>query len=173
MIPLDVTTILGNKARPWFLVCQLNVTRDEASKFFPVAPVASYEPGLGDADYWAVKFDCGLQVAFEFFHLSGGASVYVDLPCAQHVRRHLKYWDRRLVDIPREVQEPDRGAMIERFSQQMPELLELEAFQVWRQGDDGNRVPVGAPTTRRDAECWVAELESHFHKQIYWVSRRG
>ncbi len=50
-------------------------------------------------------------------------------------------------------------------------LRELEAFQVWRQGDDGNQVKVGAPTTKRDADCWVAELESHHHKQIYWVSR--
>lgn len=172
MIPLDVTTILGNKSRPWFLVCLLSVKREEASGFFPVRPVVSNEPGLGDADYWAVQFNCGLKVAFEFFHLSEGASVYADLPCSQHVRRHFRHWDRKLVDISREMLEPDRTAMIERFSQQMPELLELEEYQVWRQGDDGNQVRVGVATTKRDAQCWVAELESHFHKQIYWVARR-
>lgn len=89
MIPLDVTTIFGNKTRPWFHVCLLNVKREKASEFFPVPPVVSDEPGLGEADYWAVQFDCGLKIAFEFFHLSEGVSVYSDLRCVQHVRRHI------------------------------------------------------------------------------------
>lgn len=171
MTPLDVRTILGNKTRPWFHVCRLKANRHKASEFFPVAAVVSEEPGLGEADYWVVQFDCGLKVGFEFFHLSEGASVCADLPCAQHVRRHLRHWDRDLVDVPRDMQEPARTAMIERFSRQVPELLELERYQVWRQGDDGNQMRVGIPTTKRDAECWVAELESYFHKQIYWVGR--
>lgn len=172
MVPLDVTTILGSKARPWFHVFQLNVTRIKAAAFFPVAAVVADEPGLGEADYWAVQFDCGLKIGFEFFHLTDNASVYAALPCAQHVRRHLRHWDRDLVEVPREMQEPDRTAMIERYSREMPELLELEDYQVWRQGDDGNPIRVGVPTTKRDAECWISNLESHFHKQIYWVTRR-
>jgi hypothetical protein len=172
MIALDVTTILGNKTKPWFHVCQLNVLREDASSFFDVAPVVADEPGLGDADYWAVQFECGLELGFEFFHLSEGASVYADMPCPQHVRRHLRHWDGELVDVPPDMFAPDREAMIERFAGQNPALLELDAFQVWRQGDDGKQVKVGLPTTKRDAECWVAEFESHHHKQIYWVSRR-
>ncbi|HVX64412.1 MAG TPA: hypothetical protein VHC19_27565 [Pirellulales bacterium] len=173
MIALDMTTILGNTRRPWFLVHLLKIRREAASEFFSVAPAVAEEPGLGMADYWAVQFECGLKIGFEFFHSSEGAYVYADLPCPQHVRRHLRHWHSNLQDIPREWQEPDRTAMIEQFSHQMPELLELEAYQVWRQGDDGNPIPVGVPTTKRDAECWLAELESHLHKQSYWVSRRG
>ncbi|WP_145218957.1 hypothetical protein [Planctomycetes bacterium TBK1r] len=171
MTPLDVSTILGNKTRPWFHVCQLSIDRQAAADFFDVDAVVADEPGLGDGDYWAVKFDCGLKLAFEFFHWGKGGSVFADLPCSQHARRHLRHWDSELVDVPRDMQEPDRGAMIERFAGEMPELLELDAFQVWRQGDDGNQVKIGMPTTKRDADCWVAELESHHHKQIYWVSR--
>ncbi|MCO8120406.1 hypothetical protein NHH03_01560 [Stieleria sp. TO1_6] len=171
MIALDVTTILGNKTKPWFHVCQLNVRREDAASFFDVEPVVADEPGLGDADYWAVRFDCGLELGVEFFHLSEGASVYADLPCAQHVRRHLRHWDRELVDVPPDMFAPDREAMIERFADQNCALLELDAFQVWRQGDDGNQVKIGIPTTKRDADCWVAEFGSHHHKQIYWVSR--
>lgn len=113
MIPLDVATILGNKSRPWFHVCDLKVKRGKASEFFPVAPVVADEPGSGDADYWAVQFDCGLRVAFEFFHRFEGGLVYADIPGAQHVRRHFRHWDRDLVDIPCEWTEPDRTAMIE------------------------------------------------------------
>ncbi|MEM7316101.1 MAG: hypothetical protein AAF497_23450, partial [Planctomycetota bacterium] len=48
------------------------------------------------------------------------------------------------------------------------QLANLKALQVWRQGDDGNPMPVGHPTSERAARCWAAELESHGHKQIYW-----
>lgn len=171
MRPLDVTKILGNKTRPWFHVFELTVNRQAASKFFTVDPVVADEPGSGNADYWAVEFDCGLRVGFEFFHSYEGASVYADLPCAQHARRHLRHWDRQLIEVPSDVTELDRTSMIERFWQEIPELLDLDEYQVWRQGDDGNPVSVGFPTTRRDAECWVAELESSFHKQIYWITR--
>ena len=171
MITLDVTTILGDRTKPWFDVCQLNVQREDAALFFDVPPVVADEPGLGDADYWAVEFECGLKLSFEFFHQSGGGSVLSDLPCVQHVRRHLRHWDHELVDYPIETFAPDRNGMIERFASEIPALLELDAYQVWRQGDDGNQVKVGALTTKRDADCWVAEFESHHHKQIYWVSR--
>ena len=50
-------------------------------------------------------------------------------------------------------------------------LATLTAFQVWGQGDDGNAMPVGFPTSERDAKCWVAELELHGHKQTYWYGR--
>lgn len=171
MIELDVTKIRGNRTRPWFLVCQLRIHRQDAASFFNVEPVAADEPGLGDADYWAVQYDCGLKLAFEFFHLSEGGSVYADLPCLQHVRRHLRHWDCELVEVPEEMFAADREAMIERFADHNPSLLELNAFQVWRQGDDGNPIKIGFPTTKRDADCWVAELESHHHRQIYWVTR--
>ncbi|MEL6105379.1 MAG: hypothetical protein AAFU85_05055 [Planctomycetota bacterium] len=171
MTPLDVTSILDDKSRPWFHVCQLNLDRTDASAFFAVDAVVADEPGLGDADYWAVKFDCGLELIFELFHFVQAGSIFADLPSAQHTHRHLRHWDSELVDVPREMQEQGRRAMIERFADDFPELLEVEGFQVWRQGDDGNQVKIGTSTTKRDADCWVAEFESHHHKQIYWVSR--
>lgn len=170
---IDVTTIIGDKTKPWFNVCHLNLRREDAASYFGVDPVVADEPGLGDADYWAIQFDCGLKLVFEFFHASEGADVLADLPCAQHARRHLQHWDQHLVDYPPDMFAMDRESMIETFREQIPALNELDQYQVWRQGDDGNRVKVGVPTTKRDAECWVAEFESHKHKQIYWASRRS
>lgn len=170
MTPLDVTTILGNKTQPWFHVCQLNLERSDARSFFQVGPVVADEPRLGDADYWAVQFDCSLKICFEFFHSSDASNVYADLPCPQHVRRHLRHWNTNLFDLPAEVTERDRAEMIDRFAVEIPALHELTKYQVWRQGDDGNEMPVGCPTTKRDADCWIRELESHGHKQIYWSS---
>lgn len=125
---------------------------------------------MGLADYWVVEFDCGLRLGFEFFHLSFGGSVFADLPAPQHARRHLRHWETHLADMPPEACERDRNTMITLFESEIPELRELNSFQVWRQGDDGNSIPVGYPTTRRDADCWVQELESQVHKQSYWCS---
>ena len=170
MIALDASTMIGSKERPWFHVLQLNVERDVASEYFPVEPVVADEPGLGNADYWFVEYECGLKVGFEFFHLSSGASVYADLPTPHHARRHLRHWNGQLADIPPEMWERDRNSMIEMFESTIPELREPNNYQVWRQGDDGNPMPVGSPTTKRDADCCVQELESHGHKQLYWCS---
>lgn len=171
MIQLDAKTIIGNKSRPWFFVFHLNINRNKAYQWFKIEPHVAAEEGLGDADYWALEFECGLRVAFEFFHFSNGGIVYATEPVPQHVARHLSHWKTELNESAFEFFEPERTSMIERFGSEMPELKELNSFQLWRQGDDGNKMKVGFPTSRRDAECWAAELESHKHKQIYWVSR--
>ncbi|PQO27771.1 hypothetical protein [Blastopirellula marina] len=169
---LDVTKILGSRERPMFLLAELWVNRKTARDFYGAEPVIAEEPGLGLADYWGVQFDCGMKIFFEFFHLSSECGlIYSDMPCVQHLQRHLRLWHDALQIFPEDVFELDRNSMIQRFHHVMPELLELHAYQVWRQGDDGNPMPMGDPTTRRDAQCWSAELESSMHKQIYWVSR--
>lgn len=160
---LDVKPLLGSKERPWFNLFQLHVDRQSAAKWFAVEPHVAWVDGLGDADYWIIEFNCGLQVTFEFFHLGSGVFVYATEPVAQHVRRHLAHWRNELHEYPPE--------MFELFATKMPELTELTKFQLWRQGDDGNQVKVGYLTSELDAKCWQAELESHKHKQIYWVSR--
>ena len=170
---LDAKTIIGSKERPWFDVFQLNIEREKAAHWLGCEPHVDSIDGLGDADYWAIEFDCGLKIAFEFPHNSEGTSVYATEPVAQHVGRHLSHWQCELHKYPPEMFELDRNNMIERFANDMPELTELDAFQVWRQGDDGNDIKVGLPTSRMNADCWQAELESHKHKQIYCVSRVG
>ena len=41
MFALDLTTILGNKTQPWFLMYPLKINRGTASDFFSVAPVVA------------------------------------------------------------------------------------------------------------------------------------
>lgn len=171
MKTLDIEPIIGTKQRPWFDVFRLDVDRATAAEWFDRQAHVAWVDGLGDADYWAVEFDCGVWIAFEFLHNGSGGSVLATEPVAQHVSRHLTHWRTKLHEFAPDALEPDRKSMIHRFNGVMPQLTELDTFQLWRQGDDGNRIRVGVPTSKRDAECWLAELESRKHKQTYWVSR--
>ncbi len=171
MKTLDVVQMFESQNLPWFDLFQLDVDRKMAAEWFNTTPHVAWVDGLGDADYWAVEFDCGLKVAFEFLHYGYSASVSANEPVSQHVERHLRHWQDKLREYPKETFERDRALMFERFAAKMPELTELHKYQLWRQGDDGNQVAIGVPTSKRDATCWQAELESHKHKQIYWVSK--
>jgi hypothetical protein len=170
MKSLDVKPFIGSKDCPWFIVFQLDVDRHVAASWFSCAPHVEWVDGLGDADYWAVEFNCGLRVTFEFLHFGNGASVFASEPVPHHVQRHLSHWREFLNEYPPETFELDRTYMIQAFAVEMPQLMKLHSYQLWRQGDDGNQVKVGFPTSLQDATCWQAELESHKHKQIYWVS---
>jgi hypothetical protein len=44
-----------------------------------------------------------------------------------------------------------------------------QAWALWRQDDNGNRVRVDAFATREAAAARQAEFESRHHKQIYWI----
>ncbi len=171
MKSLNVVQIFDFQQLPWFHLFQLDVDRQTAAQWFCTAPYVAWVNGLGDADFWAVEFDCGLKVRFEFLHHGYPASVLANEPVVQHVQRHLRHWQNQLREYPKETFERDRAYIHERFAAKMLELTELQAYQLWRQGDDGNQVGIGVPTSKRDATCWQAELESHKHKQIYWVTR--
>lgn len=173
MKTLDVKSIFGNREFPWYDLFQLEVDRQTAAKWFNAPAHVDWVDGLGDADFWVIEFDCGLKVAFEFLHHGYPASVLANEPVAQHVKRHLRHWQNELREYSPETFERDRAFVLEHYSARIPELKELHSYQLWRQGDDGNQVSVGMPTTKKDAACWQAELESHKHKQIYWVSRIG
>lgn len=169
---LDVSKFLGSRERPMFSIAELRLKRTELRDLLGADPVVAEEPGWGLADYWATQYECGLKVFYEFYHdNSGSGIVYADMPCPQHVCRHLRLWEQQLHIFPDDMFALDRDSMITRFGKVMPELHQLNAYQVWRQGDDGNQVPVGYPTTQRDAQCWLSELEVSIHKQIYWVAR--
>ncbi|QOV88044.1 hypothetical protein [Humisphaera borealis] len=47
--------------------------------------------GLGNADFWAFEFPCGLQVAFEFLHTATFGRVVADSPEIDHVLRHIPF----------------------------------------------------------------------------------
>lgn len=44
-------------------------------------------------------------------------------------------------------------------------------WTVWRQDDNGNRFVVEAGLTKPQARHLTSELESHGHKQLYWMTR--
>jgi hypothetical protein len=51
-------------------------------------------------------------------------------------------------------------------------MTEAESWTVYRQDDNGNQFLVRSFETEEAAKQHAAELESHGHKQLYWVSQR-
>lgn len=101
------------------------------------------------------ELSCGLKIRFEFS--PSKVDVYSNDANPQHLVRHI---EKLSASVRFELVE-ETGTSCE---------VESRNYQVWRQGDDGNAMRVGLPTSRLDADCWQAELESHKHKQIYWVA---
>lgn len=50
-------------------------------------------------------------------------------------------------------------------------MSESKSWTVNRQDDNGNRFAVRSFDSEAAARDHAAELESHGHKQLYWVSR--
>ncbi|TWT93257.1 hypothetical protein [Stieleria varia] len=167
----DIETEGKKPARPWFQLFLLHVDRRTAREWFGTEPFVEFVQGLGDADIWAVKFDCGLTVGFEFLHLETGGSIRASEPNPSHVQRHFQNWKSKLEPYPASTFADLDAMTIDHYAERHPELLEPRSYQLWRQGDDGNEMPIGEPTSLLDAKCWQTELESHKHKQIYWVSK--
>jgi hypothetical protein len=130
---------------PW--ICCWNVSRQVASERLGPPAVTDWVEGLGEADFWAFEFPCGLKVVCELVHLSHFARID-----DEQFRSHLK----QIISL-----DPTRQSEIE----------SLRSFQVWRQGDDGVPIEIGEPTSERDAKCWIHQLESGGHKQLYWSTR--
>jgi hypothetical protein len=176
MKTIDVTTILGKKDRPWFELFQLKVSRQEFRNWIKTDPVVDWVDGLGDADYFAIEFDCGLQVAFEFLHgippsiLPPGTVLATEWN-AHHVRRHLSIWNAQLVEFADDVFFREREWAFKHFPQLLLDPANQSRWQLMRMGDDGNPMAIGQPTSKPDAECWQAEFESRGHKQTYWVDQ--
>lgn len=170
---LDFRTLSG-KDRPWFELFQLKVSREEFSNWIKTAPVVDWVDGLGDADYWAIEFECGLQVGFEFLHgipptiLPPGTVLATEWN-AHHVRRHLNVWNAHLVEFASEVFDLERKWTFKHFPEYPLDPANQSHWQLMRMGDDCNPMPIGQPTSKLDAECWQAEFESRGHKQTYWV----
>lgn len=127
--------------------------------------------GLGEGDVWAFEYECGLQVVFQFMHHSDSGWVLADSPELEHVRRHIPFAQEDCVPIEEEVLKSELNFLLSESPQRQKEIDQLHSFQVWRQGDDGNRFPVGKPISERDARCWVQQFESLGHKQLYWYAQ--
>jgi hypothetical protein len=50
-------------------------------------------------------------------------------------------------------------------------MTDARLWTVYRQDDNGNRFVVSSFESEEAAKEHAAELESHGHKQLYWVSR--
>lgn len=126
--------------------------------------------GLGEADFWGFEYCCGLQLVYERVEFLGKTRVCADAPELEHALRHMPF-PRADCDVIGEAElESALSHLKERYPARRGLLDSLRSFQVWRQGDDGNPVPVGEPTSERDARCWVQQLEALGHKQLYWYS---
>jgi hypothetical protein len=73
---------------------------------------------------------------------------------------------RYRIEIPAEPRESTTQSAARK--DKMPES---EPWKVYRQDDNGNRFLVRSFETEEAAKEHAAELESHGHKQLYWVSR--
>ena len=145
-------------------------TLDELVELFgPPAPVSDSRDPC-PMERWAFRYECGLQLIFQLDVDNNQTRIIPDVPEIQHVALHLPFQRIRVTLIS----VPDFADQLELALQTHPhrqaEFDGLSIAQVWRQGDDGNQMPVDSPTSERAAKCRVAELESHKHKQIYWYT---
>lgn len=127
--------------------------------------------GLGNGDFWAFEYPCGLQVVFRFMHESEGGLVLADSPEINHVLRHIPFDDTDCVSIDDDNLQSQLKLLLSAYPERQSEIDSLHSFQVWRQGDDGNSFKVGDATSERDAKCWVQHFESLGHKQLYWYTQ--
>ncbi|GAB5407565.1 MAG: hypothetical protein Aurels2KO_57960 [Aureliella sp.] len=156
---------------PWFWVIDVNLPRSEFEKLLGPRHVMQPEEGTGDADWWAFCYPCGLQLLYSVNHDNDLGAVCANLPEPEHVVRHIPFAKPDYSVPAQSDTAPHHEYTLRQFRETFPELNHLHGYQVWRMGDDGNEVKIGFPTSETDAECMVAEFESHKHKQIYWVSR--
>ncbi len=155
-----------------FLIARLTYDLPLAQELLGEPHEQFFVDGLGDSDNWAFSYPCGLKLCFQLIHpigdgLEGIANIFGDLPEFEHGVRHYPFPGSHVVASDLEVNARDIEALSKLPRFETP-LASLHTRQVWRQGDDGNEMPVGKPTSERAAECWVAELQSHGHKQLYW-----
>ncbi len=168
---LEIKSEIEKPPRPWFQLFRLSVNRGAAKEWFGCEPFVEFVDGLGNADIWAMEFECGLRVGCEFLHLETGGTIRASEPNASHVQRHLRHWQAKMEPYPVGTFTDLDKATIQHFADRHPELLERHSYQLWRMGDDGNEMAIGEPTSFLDARCWQHDLESRKHKQIYWISK--
>lgn len=153
---------------PAYLVA-VNADREEAIRLLGEPHLTEETAGLGPTDWWAFEYPCGLQIMFQFLQLTErGLRVLADSPEIDHVLHHLPFPGSSCEVIPAETLARELQLLRKTYPERGRELDQLHAFQIWRQGDDGNKFKIGEPTSRRTAECLVKHYDSLRHKQLYW-----
>ena len=75
---------------PAFLV-EIQSTRNEAHHNLGLPHLTNWVDGLGECDFWAYEYRCGLQVVYQFLHDGQGGSALADSPEVNHVIRHSPF----------------------------------------------------------------------------------
>jgi len=149
-----------------------DTTLDELVALFG-EPTGLPDPGdPGPIERWAFRYDCGLQLIYQLDIYDKQTLVIPDIPEIEHVARHLPFSTSRVTLMPDDELRDQVKLALSMYPDRETEFDALAVAQVWRQGDDGNEIPVGQCTSERSAKCHVAELESHGHKQTYWYTTR-
>jgi hypothetical protein len=104
-------------------------------------------------DIWAFAFECGLEILIQWTEYIFVAEIASNERDAEHVIVHLGK-DFSDLWISPEAQPAGRRR------------------EVWRQDDNGQRVMVESFQSARAAQCFLQKLESHKHKQFYWIEAR-
>ena len=148
----------------------VDTTHDELVTIFgePAAPIHNDDPGL--IERWAFEYECGLRLVFQLDVDHQRTFVIPDIPEIAHVARHLPFAPFR-VNLASDTEiAKQMFTAVKLWPDREKEFDVLKVAQVWRQGDDGNQIPIGRPTSQRDAQCHVSDLENRGHKQLYWYT---
>lgn len=156
---------------PCLVYCE--VERQVATDLLGPPAMTEWVEGLGNADFWAFEYPCGLQLVYQFLHYgtSTGGIVTADSPEIEHAIRHIPFKAEQCFALGDEALASELKTLLRVYPHRRAEIESLHAYQVWRNGDDGNSFAVGNPTSERDAKCMVQHYDSLGHKQCYWYSR--
>jgi hypothetical protein len=123
--------------------------------------------GIGPYDLWAMRFACGLEVLLLAFHwdLQAGVALDPDQENRVVLESSSADWAHIAIHLPF-----DAGAV----TVWMPDRRASDPLDwtVLRQDDNGNVFEVQSCSSRCEAHGIARKLESHGHKQIYWVTER-
>ena len=155
---------------PAYLIA-VNVPRTAVPDYLGPPMLTAKVEELGNADFWAFDYPCGLQVAYRFLHAGEGGLVRADSPEIQHVLRHIPFSSGCCEPIEPKLFDSEIRRLLLAYPERQAEIESLRSYQVWRQGTDGNPFKVGERTSKRDADCWVRHFDSLGHHQHYWFSK--
>lgn len=153
------------------IVFALDISRDSIPSVLGDPVRISEMDAQGQCDFWAFEYPCGLQVVYQFPHREPSGFVLADYPEPQHVGRHIPFAPDVCMKLDEQTLKAEQRRLLGDFPDRHRELNSLHAYQVWRQGTDGNAFRIGEATSKRDADCWVNHFESLGHHQHYWCSK--
>ena len=138
-------------------------------------PTGLHDPGdPGPMERWAFRYKCGLQLIYQLDAYNKQTVIFPDVPEIQHVALHLPFQRSRVTLIPESDLTEQLQFALKMHPQRQAEFNGLTVAQVWRQGDDGNQMPVDPPTSERAAKCRIEKFQTgqYKHKQSYWYTSR-